>query len=311
MSGTGKCVVSGTIAVEAAQRPRRPITTSVNDILTIVVALAAVAVSAVALLISNAVDKRTTRSALTDLAVKIGKKAAAYEQQGTEIEADRTNGQFVQSKADDHFVRMKEIEMLAGQADFLVDRIEPGLFARRIPALARKPRYPASVAITFAQALEAVQDSWWADRYWNKGLKTDDEHFRAWTYTYWGIALCDRGEHQRGRRMTYAGYDVITSQEAAGRIFRGDLCAEMIDHDSDRAGCWRHAALAEYSQVEEDDELYAVAQSRIELYGPWSCLVAATGRGSPDDRPCCQLTRVVAEAAHLPGGRHVGQVGTG
>jgi hypothetical protein len=160
-----------------------------------------------------------------------------------------------------------------------------------------------SVAITFALALEAVQDSWWADRYWNKGLNTDDEHFRAWTYIYWGIALCARGEHQRGRRMAYAGYGVITSQTATGCIFRGDICAEMIDNDSDRSGCWRHAALAEYSKVQEDDELYRVAQSRIELYGPWSCS-ATTEKRSPEDRPCCQLT----QAAESPAGHHVGQV---
>jgi hypothetical protein len=276
---------------------------SVNDILTIIVALAAVAVSVVALVISNAVDKRTTRSALTDLAVKINQKAVAYQEQENEIEADKAKGHYVRSKEDDHFVRMKEIEMLVGQADFLVYRIKPGFFARRIPQLARRPRYPMSVAVTFAQALEAVNDPWWADRYWDISVQTDDEHFRALTYKYWGMALCVRGEYRRGRRKVYEGYGVVTSQAATECVFRGDICAAMIDFDTDRAECWRYAALEEYRKVAKRDALYRLAEARIELYGPCtSCAIDVVRADNPgmkltkdeqpvSDLPCRQIRR--------------------
>ena len=51
---------------------------SLNDLVTAILALAAVLVPFAALIISDAVDKRASRSTLTDLAVKINQKAAAY-----------------------------------------------------------------------------------------------------------------------------------------------------------------------------------------------------------------------------------------
>ena len=256
---------------------------SVNDILTLVIALAAVAVSVVAIVINNAVDKRAARSALTDLAVKVGKKTKLYQEHQNEIEADKEKGQSVRSKEDDLYARMKEIETLVGQADFLVYRLKLGVFARHVPQLARKPQYPASVAVTFAQALEAVSDPWWADRYWDIAVQTDDEHFRALTYKYWAMALCGRNEYQRGRSKAYEAYGVIASQSAADCIFRGDMCAAMMDFDVERAECWRYVALEEYGKVAEKDALRGVADSRTELYGPCShCGV----EGVRSDLPC-------------------------
>jgi hypothetical protein len=242
----------------------------------------------VALVISNAVDKRATRSALTDLAVKVGKKTKLYQDQqseiealkeiearreveaGAEIEADKKEKQDIGSKEGDLFARMKEIETLVGQADFLVYRLKPGIFARCIPPLARRPRYPASVTVTFAQALEAVSDSWWADRYWDKAVRTDDEHNRALTYKYWAMALCIRTEYQRGREKAYEAYRAVASQTASDCIFRGDMCAGMMSFDTDRAECWRYVALAEYGKVAKNDALYNMAVSRTKLYGPCS-----------------------------------------
>jgi hypothetical protein len=278
---------------------------SVNDILTLVIALAAVAVSVVALVISNAVDKRATRSALTDLAVKAGKKTKLYQEQQDEIEAGKVQEEDVSRKRNDLFVRMKEIETLVGQADFLVYRLKPGIFARRIPRLAHRPQYPASVAVTFAQALEAVSDPWWADRYWDIAVQTDDEHFRALTYKYWAMALCVRSERQRGRRKAYEAYSVIQSQAAAECIFRGDMCAAMIDFDMERAECWRYVALEEYGKVVKNDALYGMAVSRTALYGPCSCSHCGIGAARSDkssiksiedeqavsDLPCRQITR--------------------
>jgi len=51
---------------------------SANDTLTLVLALAAVIVSIVALIINNSVDKRAARVALTDLAVEVSKKATKF-----------------------------------------------------------------------------------------------------------------------------------------------------------------------------------------------------------------------------------------
>jgi hypothetical protein len=289
---------------------------SVNDILTLVIALAAVAVSVVALVISNAVDKRATRSALTDLAVKIGKKTKLYQEQQNEIEASKVKEQDVRSKDGDLFARMKEIETLVGQADFLVYRLKPGIFARRIPQLARRPQYPASVAVTFAQALEAVSDPWWADRYWDIAVRTDDEHLRALTYKYWAMALCARSEYERGRRKAYEAYGVIASQAAADYIFRGDMCAAMMDFDVERAECWRYVALEEYGRVVKNDALYGVAVSRTELYGPCShcgidvarsdkaSIKLTEDRQTVSDLPCRQIIRESDSIETVEAGRN-------
>lgn len=256
---------------------------SVNDFLTLIVAAVAVAVPTVALIISDAVDKRATRSTLTDLAVNVNTKAVAYQDEDWELDANRDMKDDIRRKREgEHFVRMQEIEMLVGQADFLINRIKPGSFAQRIPGLARKPPYPTSVAVTLAQALETVNDPWWADRYWALSAQTDDEHVRALTYKYWGMALCARQEFQRGRCKVYEGLKVVTSAAASECIFRGDICAAMVDFDPERAGCWSAAALDEFDKVSSDDELYSVAEDRIRRVGPVSCDIAKILKGNPD-----------------------------
>lgn len=238
---------------------------SVNGFVTAILALAAIVVPIVALVISNTVDKRATRSALTSLAVEVGSKAAAFEKLERKIEDARAKGDHVRAKKDDElFALMKEIEMLVGQADFLVYRIKAGFFARRIPALARRPRFSPSVAVTLAQALESVHDPWWADRYWEMGVQTDDQHVRALTFKYWGMALCGRFEYRRARRKVQDGLRAITSAAAAECIFKGEICAAMIPFDHGNVQYWHDAALEEYGSIFEDDELYSIAEDRIE-----------------------------------------------
>lgn len=282
---------------------------SVNDLVTVIVAAAAVAASIVGIVISNAVDKRATRSALTDLAVSINEKTVAYEQQAGKIEAAKDEAELARSKQEGVlFVRMKEIEMLAGQADFLVDRIKPGFFARRIPPLARRPRYPQSVAVTLAQALELVADPWWADRYWDIGVQTGDDHFRALTYKYWGMALCGRCEYRRARAVIDKGLSIVSSEAAAECIFRGEICAGMIDFDPDKAECWRTAALDEYGKVARSNELYDIAQDRLsridralQAQAPRTsyCTFRSAGSG-PEDQADLQLTGEAQSSSDWP-----------
>jgi hypothetical protein len=99
---------------------------------------------------------------LTDLAVKINQKAAAYDKLFAATESAQAAPDRVQNKGnDDLCARVKELEMLAGQADFLVNRLKPGLITRWLPQVGRRPRYPSSVSITLAQALEPAEDPWW------------------------------------------------------------------------------------------------------------------------------------------------------
>lgn len=236
---------------------------SVNDLVTAILALGAVLVSIVALIISDAVDKRATRNTLTDLAVKINQKAAAYDKLLNETGSAKATADYARTKgSDDLYTRVKELEMLAGQADFLISRLGPGVVSRWIPSLAHRPRYPWSVTITIAQALESAQDPWWADRYWELGVKTRDQYVRAWTYIYWGMALCVRLEYSRAREKVTEGLNGFIAPGPDACIFRGDLYAAIIPFDPGY-GKWTTNALREYGAVLDTDELYSTAQDRI------------------------------------------------
>lgn len=200
---------------------------------------------------------------MTDLAVKINKKAAAYDKLLRETGSAQATEDYARTKGnDDLYTRVKELEMLVGRADFLVSRLRPGIVSRWIPPLVRRPRYPWSVTITIAQALESAQDPWWADRYWKLGVKTLDQHVRAWTYTYWAMALCTRLEYKRAREKITEGLKDFSAKGSDSCIFRGDVYAAIIPFDPDYAE-WKIGALREYGAVLDKDELYSTAQDRI------------------------------------------------
>ncbi len=79
---------------------------SVNEIVTAVLALAAIAVPVVALVISSLAGRRAARSALTDLTLKVSDKATAYKA----LDED-----------DDKYTPGQELEMLIHQADYLIE----------------------------------------------------------------------------------------------------------------------------------------------------------------------------------------------
>jgi len=237
---------------------------SLNDLVTAVLALAAILVPFAALIISDAVDKRATRSTLTDLAVKINQKAAAYDKLVTTTESAKVAEDYARTKgSSDLYTRVKELEMFAGQADFLINRLRPGAVTRWIPLLGRRPRYPWSITITLAQALESAQDPWWADRYWRMSIETHDPHERAWAYTYWAMALCNRLEYKCARDKVIDGLRGFTSREADACIFRGDAYAALIPFDPDNSE-WSTDALREFGSIPDTDEQYRTAQDRIE-----------------------------------------------
>ena len=236
---------------------------SLNDLVTAILALAAVLVPFAALVISDAVDKRAARSTLTDLAVKINQKAAAYDKLLAATESAQAAADRVQNKGnDDLYTSVKELEMLVGQADFLVNRLKPGVITGWIPLVGRRPRYPSSVAITLAQALESAEDPWWADRYWKIGIETRDPHERAWAYTYWAVALCGRYEYKCARKEIAEGLKGFTSEAADAYIFRGDIYATIIPFDPDNSE-WSADALREYRAIPKNDEQYKTAEARI------------------------------------------------
>jgi hypothetical protein len=236
---------------------------SLNDLVTAILALAAVLVPFAALMISGAVDKRAARSTLTDLAVKINQKAAAYDKLFAATESAQAAADRVQNKGnDDLFTKVKELEMLVGQADFLVNRLKPGVITRWIPQLGRRPRFPSSVAITVAQALESAEDPWWADRYWRMGSETRDPHERAWAYTYWAVALCGRYEYKSARKKVAEGLEGFTCRTTDARIFKGDIYATIIPFDPGNSE-WSTGALNEYGAILTTDEQYKTAQYRI------------------------------------------------
>ena len=176
---------------------REPGKMSINDLVTAIIAVAAVAVPLAALLISRAVDKRSARSTLTDLAVKINEMATSYAKLQSETGSAKATEDYARTKGtDDLYMLCTEIEMLVGQADFLVFQLEPGRAIRWIPPVARRPHYAWSIPITLAQALESTDDPWWADRYWKMSVRTSNQHVRAWAFCYWTMALCNRGEYK-------------------------------------------------------------------------------------------------------------------
>jgi hypothetical protein len=205
---------------------------SVNDIITAVLALGAILVSVVALVINHIAGKRAAVSALTDLTLKVSKRAAAY--------ADLCEG------SDEQFHKAQDIEALIRQADYLVQQLGPRFPSSRLP-------FPETVAITLAEALERVVDPWWADSYWLIAASTSNPYFRAKTTGYWGLALWDRREYERSRRKTQEAVDGLTLPTTDAYIVRGNICLQMGVRDPGSACDWFGRARQEFGKIQEDE----------------------------------------------------------
>lgn len=216
---------------------------SFNNIVTAVLALGAILVSIVALVINDIAGKRAARSALTDLALKVGKKTAKYRNL---------------DEADDHYTPMHEIEVMIRQADYLVnEQLKPRFEKyRKGSFFPPKPRFPESVAITLAQALELTNDPWWADRYWAMAVSTNDKYFRALTKGYWATALCDRGEYEAGKDIAEEAVNGLDENSGDACILKGDIYYGMADHDPRRRAYWLRRQQEEYNNIPTGDERY-------------------------------------------------------
>jgi hypothetical protein len=210
---------------------------SANDILTLAVAAAAVAVPLVALFISNHADRRAARSALTDLSLKISERTAAYD------DLDANN----------RFAPSREIEMLVLQAEYLMQSL----------TTRRRVLFPeSSVATTLAMALDKINDFWWSDKHWQKAAETADAYFRVLICSYWGAALIRRRALTQGRDIVDKALEKLptdaadTSNATETCIIRGDICLSMAESDNAEAGKWLARAKTEYGNIPQDDDRY-------------------------------------------------------
>ena len=170
---------------------------SLNDVITAAIAVAAVTVPAVAVYITVNSNQRAARSALTELTLKIAEKAKKY-------------GPIEDKSSSEAYDLYLDIIVLARQADDLVRQL--------------RSKFPESVGITIAQALELVNEWWYADHYWGLACETADPLFRARTTSFWAFALFTRGELERGRakaEQAARGLELSTTQAAI--VTRRDL----------------------------------------------------------------------------------------
>jgi tetratricopeptide (TPR) repeat protein len=253
---------------------------SVNDVLTLIVAAAAVVVSVAAIITSDGIDKRATRSALTDLMLKISKRVAAYE----EVSADKK------------FSAMREIETLVLQAEFLIQR----LTTRR-----RRVLYPqSSVDATLAMALDTANDFWWSDKYWASAVKTAQGPFKVITTSYWGTALYYRGARKKARDVVDQALQELPSDNTDNCIAKGDACLTMAKWDKEQAVRWLDQARRSYESIpENDDRRQAYVSDGVALLSLQGVDYSDTNLGQADlaraDLTGANLTRADLTGANL------------
>jgi Pentapeptide repeats (8 copies) len=207
---------------------------STNDVLTLVIAVLAVVVPAVALVISNHVDRRSARATLTDMTLRISKQSADYEKLDQPLK----------------WQPAQELEMLVRQAEYLMDRLTV-----RFPR--RKTLFPeSSVAATLAWALDQVNDFWWADKHWRTAADAADPYLRATACSYWGEALCRRTDYRQARTVVGGALERLPSAEADACIVKGDTCLNMAQWDLKWAGEWVAKARNAYSAIPKSDGRY-------------------------------------------------------
>jgi len=206
-----------------------------NDILTLIIAAAAVAVPAVAIVIGIGVDQRSTRSALTDLTLKMGDSMAAYD----DLAADKK------------FLPSREIETLVLQAEFMMKRL----------TTRKKAHYPQSpVAATLAMALDKVNDFRWSDKYWSIATKTAEGDFKVIVSSYWAAALCYRGEVTRGRDLVNKALAGLPPDDADSCIVKADVCLTIAQWDNAQAVDWVNKAKQAYLDIPDPE--------RRQVYSP-------------------------------------------
>jgi tetratricopeptide (TPR) repeat protein len=236
---------------------------SSNDWVTALLALAAVIVSVVAIFINDAVDKRAARSSLTDLAVTINQKAASYDKLNNSTETASAAADYARTKGtDDLYTLNKELEMLVGQAEFLINRLRRGPTSWLPVRREDRSPYPPSVNVTLAQALESAEDPWWAERYWKMAVDNSDPHWAARAYAYWAMALCNRYKYRSAQEKVTEALREFPPKDTDARIFRGDIYASVIPFEP-RNTDWRDKALAEYRAIPPGDEQETTAEDRI------------------------------------------------
>lgn len=194
---------------------------SLNDIVTAAIALAAVAVPAVAIYLGVATSRRAARSSLTELTLRIGEKAAGY------------------NNASDTWAVYLDIWVLARQADDIRKQL--------------RNKFPESVGVKIAQALELGNDWAYADRYWELASQTADPMFRAKTRSFWALAVFWRGEKDRGRKMTEDAVEGLTLSSVDADVFRGDTYRFMGEKDPRYALSWFTKASAEFDKIPVTD----------------------------------------------------------
>jgi hypothetical protein len=198
---------------------------SVNDIVSAALVVVGLIVSGAALMISNAVDKRSIRDALKDLAVKVNEQAAEYQ-------ADKLNDA-------EQFRLSLEIQVLVRQADYLMHRL--------------RSNFSEPVAVTLAEALELIREFWWADIYWRKATATKDRYVRAKTFSYWGLALLGRGEWQHAGEVTEEAVEILSPPSMDDYIVRGDIYRAMAKWDHARTDYWLSKAQEQYQHMPAGD----------------------------------------------------------
>jgi hypothetical protein len=211
---------------------------SVNDVLTLIVAVAAVAVPFAVVLINNRVDERSTRSALSDLTLKISERTAAYD----DLAADKK------------FPPSREIETLVLQAEFMMRRL----------ASRGRPRYPqSSVAATLAMALHKVNDFRWSDTYWSMAAASAEGEFKVKVSSYWGAALIERRQESKGRAVVDEALDELPSDDGDSCIVKADACLTMAEWDKKQAADWLDRARLAYQSIPDHDRREAYAPGGV------------------------------------------------
>jgi hypothetical protein len=195
---------------------------SLNDVVTAAIALAAVAVPLVALYIGAAASRRAARSSLTELTLRIGEKAAKFD-----------------ADAPTAFALYTDIWVMAREADDIRTQL--------------RNKFPESVGVKIAQALELGNDWTYADRYWELASQTADPMFRARTMSFWALALFTRGDQERGRSMTKAAVEGLTLTSVDAAVFRGDTYRYMGERDPEHALRWFTMAKERFEAIPASD----------------------------------------------------------
>jgi Pentapeptide repeats (8 copies) len=258
-------------------------TVSTDDVLTLLIAAAAVAVPLAAIVVGAQLDLRAARATLTELTLQVSRQTAKYDA----------------APADTMFDLCREIETLILQAEFVAHRLRPRWYRAR--ALFQQ----SSVEVTLAMALDKVGDFWWADRHWDAAVKAADEHFKVVASSYWGAALCDRGELRQGRSVVRAALASLPSDDGNNCLVKANACLVIASWDRECAVQWLDDAGQEYLAIPDSERREAYAPGGIPalpLQNAYFCdanLTQARLVGAHLNN--ATLTRARLSGAHLTG----------